>query len=323
MKKYLLTTVLLFAIGISATYAQHITIPDANLRAALKTKFPSAFNVNDEMNTTDNSITSTTSLVLYNQNISDVGSVIQYFRSLKHLNIAKNNLSTLTSLPSTLNFLYCYNNQLTSLPTLPNALTYLECGNNELEKLPSLPSGLKELHCYNNNLISLPNLPNTLTTLMCYKNSLTSLPTLPNSLIEMYCHDNTLTTLPNLPNGLKYLQAPYNCFTTPPTNTTTASIVFVVSPNSSNCPITALNENESSPLSIYPNPTTTGELTINLGTNNATVGVFNLDGTYLTNIVTSYANTTAQLTLPDTKGMYLIRISELNGEVSYHKVVKE
>ena len=51
--------------------------------------------------------------------------------------------------------LYCSNNQLTSLPTLPQTLEELGCYNNQITSLPTLPQNLQKLYCYNNTIFEI------------------------------------------------------------------------------------------------------------------------------------------------------------------------
>jgi len=119
------------------------------------------------------------------------------------LNCHDNQLTSLLSLPPSLERLDCSSNKLTSLPPLPSTLKKLYCYDNLLTSLPDLPFTLKELYCPNNQLTSLPDLP-ALKELYCHTNQLTSLPPLPSSLKELYCYDNLLTEYPDLPWGLKH-----------------------------------------------------------------------------------------------------------------------
>ncbi|MBK9634728.1 MAG: leucine-rich repeat domain-containing protein [Bacteroidetes bacterium] len=50
-------------------------------------------------------------------------------------------ITEVASLPAQLR-LVCFNNQLRSLPSLPSSLNYLNCENNQITSLPSLPSSL-------------------------------------------------------------------------------------------------------------------------------------------------------------------------------------
>jgi Leucine-rich repeat (LRR) protein len=78
-----------------------------------------------------------------------------------------NQLTTLPSLPPSLDFMMCDGNQLTVLPELPLHLTYLSCSCNQLTFLPSLPHELNKLYCSSNLLEMIPELPSTLVGLAC------------------------------------------------------------------------------------------------------------------------------------------------------------
>ena len=51
-----------------------------------------------------------------------------------------------------------------------NDIIYLKCSYNKLTSLPTLPSSLEELICRSNNLTSLPILPSSLEELSCWNN---------------------------------------------------------------------------------------------------------------------------------------------------------
>ena len=164
---------------------------------------------------------------------------IQYFKSLRYLLcnqasltsipslpasldtliLQQNPLAALPALPDNLTYLICSSDQLTSLPAnLPNTLTYLDCSYNPLYNLPALPSNLLMLRCYGDSLTGLPALPSTLTYLSCgYNHSLTSLPTLPNSITTIDCSHGVLTSLPALPTSLVDLYCENNKLTSLPT----------------------------------------------------------------------------------------------------------
>ena len=72
------------------------------------------------------------------------------------LNINDNKLTSLPSLPSTLNTLECYNNQLTDLPTLPTNLMYLRAANNAFTSL-TLYGGGKLLGGYEDRALGIKN----------------------------------------------------------------------------------------------------------------------------------------------------------------------
>ena len=138
------------------------------------------------------------------------------FKNLKELYCSFNKLSSLPTLPESLEILYCSYNQLTSLPDLTRLknLKILHCNYNQLTSLPTtLSQSLKTLYCTDNQITALPDLCRlqNLEELNCSNNQLTSLPTiLPESLETLYCFDNQLTYLPILPEKTIYLYYPNN-----------------------------------------------------------------------------------------------------------------
>lgn len=175
----------------------YVTIPDANFVAWLTTNIPSAMNGN-QMDTSSIAVKTLPNIVVGNSFIHDLTG-LQYFSALTNLDCEDNQLTSLPSLPNSLQSLICYNNQLSSLPVLPDSLQTLFCYNNQLSNLPNLPNLLVQLACGNNLLTSLPALPNSLQELWCEDNQLMNLPVLPNSLWKLYCPNNHLTNLPALP----------------------------------------------------------------------------------------------------------------------------
>ena len=169
-----------------------VTIPDSQFAAWLQANIPSAMNGN-LMDTSNLAVTTRTSIVVERDSIMDL-SGIQYFHSLITLNFGNGNYSSI-------------NNSLTSLPTLPESLDTLICNFNHLTSFPTLPSTLKYLDCSYNYLTPLPNLPNSLITLICYSNQFWSLPSLPSSLSYLDCSLNLLNNLPALPNSLLTLRS--------------------------------------------------------------------------------------------------------------------
>ena len=250
MKKIIAILLICIAANIGAK-AQFVTIPDANFKAFLQNKYPTAFNGAGLMDTTNSLILAATDLSCGFKSIASLDGV-QYFNNLKTLYCKDNNLTSLPKLPSTLIMLSCDNNLLLSLPVLPNKmrsiscdynqltslpimpdsmavftcthnnitslptlkpiLKYLYCSNNPLSSLPTLPSKLQYLHCSSNQLTSLPSFSNILYDLICDYNLLTSIPSLPSTLNSMSCGNNLLTTLPILPASLKYLYCNNNQF---------------------------------------------------------------------------------------------------------------
>ena len=108
---------------------------------------------------------------------------------------------------SALKSLNCSNNQLTSLGTLPTNIEEIFCRNNKFTELTisDLPK-LNTLDVSNNTLLySLIADRNALTSLnysscpltmfSCVRNQLTSLPTMPSSIETIYCGANKFTTL--------------------------------------------------------------------------------------------------------------------------------
>lgn len=256
MKKLLLF--FLFLISKQSIGQTYVLIPDANFASYLQSVVPTAMSGN-LLDITNTLVTTTTqTLSVQSLSISNL-SGIQYFSSLNYLNCAVNSLTSLPTLPNTLQTLYCGGNPLTSLPTLPNNLTYLSCptcnlsslptlppnltylicSGNHFPNLPSLPTNLTYLQCggYNNSMTSLPVLPNTLTYLNCNNGFLTSLPALPNSLTQLHCSGNQLTSLPPLPSSLNTLRCDDNsiaCFPIFP-NSITNSANFSINLNPYNC----------------------------------------------------------------------------------------
>ena len=93
--------------------------------------------------------------------------------------------------------LYCSDNKLSSLPTLPQTLEKLYCSGNKLASLPNLTrlKNLKELDCCNNQLSSLPTLPENLKELYCFDNKLTYLPTLPEKIVYLIYWNNPICNI--------------------------------------------------------------------------------------------------------------------------------
>jgi hypothetical protein len=189
--KFSLLFISIFFFFFSVSDAQYVTIPDHNFRIFLKSNFPKCFNLDEQMDTTCSGIINQGSIVIANQNISDIDG-IQYFDAL--------------------NTLICTKNNLTYLPKLPDNLKILVCPRNQLKKLPALPSGLNALLCTSNKLNYLPRLPSSITELGCDSNELLSLPELPLELLSLRCTNNELKNLPVLPNKLNTLDASGNCF---------------------------------------------------------------------------------------------------------------
>ena len=215
-KSFLITCIflsLLFNKG-EVIFAQTVTIPDTNFASFLHTIIPSAISGN-QLDTSSSVVKHLTNITAELHHISSLEGV-QYFTSLTYLDCSYNNLTSLPTLPNSLQVLGCGTNSLTSLPILPNRLSCLNCTNCSLTVLPNLPNTLKQLSCGGNLLTSLPTLPNSLDTLNCSGNPLTNLPALPNSLQMLWCSYSQLTNLPALPNSLQYLLCNNNQLTSLP-----------------------------------------------------------------------------------------------------------
>ena len=128
----------------------------------------------------------------------------------KELDLSHLELTTLPTLPDTLEVLRCESNKLTSIPRLPSNLKNMYCSDNNLRSFTTFPKSLRILYCLDNQLTALPTLPDGLIKLYCTGNELTSLPTLPNSLKVLHCDHNKLTSLPILSNSLKSFQCSNN-----------------------------------------------------------------------------------------------------------------
>ena len=198
-----------------------VTIPDSQFAAWLQANIPSAMNGN-LMDTSNLAVTTRTSIVVERDSIMDL-SGIQYFHSLITLNFGNgnyssinNSLTSLPTLPESLDTLICNFNHLTSFPTLPSTLKYLDCSYNYLTPLPNLPNSLITLICYSNQFWSLPSLPSSLSYLDCSLNLLNNLPALPNSLLTLRCQGCDLSALPTLPNALQVLDCSMNQITSLP-----------------------------------------------------------------------------------------------------------
>jgi uncharacterized repeat protein (TIGR01451 family) len=196
--------------------AQMVYLPDTNFRNKLINLGYGSCITGDSIDSGCALVTNATNLNVGNSNISDLQG-IQSFINLDTLYCKNNILTSLPSLPDSLQILDCNNNFIISLPALPANLKRLWCGYNPLDSLPStLPGLLELLSCDSNLLDNLPSLPNSLTILYCSYNNFTSLPPLPPSLKLLVCYDDNLTSLPSLPASLTKLKCWNNQLTTLP-----------------------------------------------------------------------------------------------------------
>ena len=130
-------------------------------------------------------------------------------QGLTSIDCSNHSISDLTgiNLLTYLTSLNCSSNSLTSLPTLPSSLQTIDCSSNRLSGSLSITSrsslkslnvsyntGLTTLNCYSNALTTLNvNGCSSLTTLNCGSNQLTSLGNLPSSLQTIDCSSNRLS----------------------------------------------------------------------------------------------------------------------------------
>ena len=190
---------------------ENFVVNDLNFRAFLQENHPEIF-INDSL-LDINSCYNITSIDCSSSGISSIDG-IQYFENLTHLNCSYNQLNQLPELPPNLTFLnasHCVN--LSTIESLPHSLEFIDCSYNQINVLPDLPSNLIQLYCAVNTLNTLPNLPYNLTHIDCSFNNLTSLPYLPENLAHINCSYNELTSLPDLPTELGLLyNNPLNIF---------------------------------------------------------------------------------------------------------------
>ena len=166
----------------------------------------------------DRTIESVTSIDVSNKGIANAKG-LEMFVNLTSLNVADNNLTSLTVTPyKSLEKLYCQNNQLSYLnPTNNRKLTELNCSDNQLTALNLLNNTeLTVLQCGGNQLAEL-NLSNNkeLTELLCNNNQLTTL-NLANhtKLTGLDCRANQLPSLTLACNEtLEYLICIHNKLT--------------------------------------------------------------------------------------------------------------
>lgn len=210
MKKY---SLLLAFLGLAnvVIFGQHI--PDSNFAAAIRSNCPSCIDSSD--NLTANA-TTCAYLNVTGQNVSDLTG-LSGFPALETLVLNNNAITSIPSLPNTLEYLHCKQNLLTSLPaSLPASLIHIDCAANVITALPTLPPILRTLTCDSNQITALPVLPNTLEAIFCSHNLLTALPTLPDSLENLACNYNQITHLPALPSKTQIILSVSNQLTSLP-----------------------------------------------------------------------------------------------------------
>ena len=221
MMKTIYITLVALSSMLFAQAQNYVTIPDSNFVKYLTKTIPSAMNGN-KMDINSSAVKNLTVIDVENLKIADITGV-EYFSSLITLDCGNgqtpttpNVITSLPTLPQSLQELDCSNNKLTSLPALPNTMIHLSCAHNNITQLPTLPSSLLVLFCEYNKLTSIPTLPQQLVTLWCFMNQLTGLPQLPGTLRNLACHWCKITSLPSLPNSLLNLECFWNELTSLP-----------------------------------------------------------------------------------------------------------
>jgi uncharacterized repeat protein (TIGR01451 family) len=207
-------TLLCFLFTITFLHAQWVSIPDNNFGAYLTTNFPNCMQgdplVGYQMDITCSDIVFATTVDCAGLYIADLTG-IEYFTSLKTLYCLNNTLTSLPTLPNSIEYLDCSNNQLfPSILSLPSSLRDFNCSNNGLQSIAiSSAPVLRTLNCTNNNIMNLDNMSDSIESIDCSNNWLLTLTNFSARLTTFNCSDNSLNTFPPLPLGLTDLIA-YN-----------------------------------------------------------------------------------------------------------------
>jgi hypothetical protein len=214
MKKLLLLLSFVLAFPVSA---QIVNIPDTNLKAELLDYVPSIDTNNDnEIQMSEALIP--TQLFLTSANISSLTG-IEAFTNLTFLNVAGNNLTTVTlnGLVNLNGFNADYNqltsfsmgnadglatlslndNNLATLDLSGKTVNYVSCTHNNMIQLTLNDAEIQQLHCENNALTSLDLLfMSSLQKLFCYSNQITELNFANNVMLQrVECQNNPITGL--------------------------------------------------------------------------------------------------------------------------------
>ncbi len=239
MKKlFTIITALCFVLSFQKSIAQNFTVNDHRLEVYLVQNYPgcvtSAAGVTPvTFNSQCPAILNEDSLDFSQKGIADFNG-LQYFTSLRYLNVYRNTVWGPDSLPLPASLKALIFVEINRgghpfvLPSLPMGLEWLDCSENGLSDdipttLPPLPASLKYLNCANNNLTGVITLPPALDTLIClgngrfidqvitsYYTGITGFTSLPATLKYLDCFDNLLTSLPPLPASLTYLDCSNN-----------------------------------------------------------------------------------------------------------------
>ncbi len=213
----------------SETHAQGIYLGDSYLHLYVESNYPSCTYPDGTIDITCPDIINEDSLDLSGMNFVSLEG-IQYFTSLRYLDISNNSNELPTSIPfpNSLKVLKCRNIYYQfRLNSLPPELEYYDCsrisnglGSPAQIPLPPLPATLRYLNCSNNFYSGIINVPPVMDTLICSGNGkglnsttftgITGFTSFPPSLKYLDCSDNVITTLPALPSSLTYLNCSSN-----------------------------------------------------------------------------------------------------------------
>lgn len=176
-----------------------IPIDEARFPDAIFREYVKRFDTNSDGTLSEAEIENVTKIDVLGLGISSLEGV-EYFKTLKRLNCAGNQLTTLDVNGCTaLQWLNCDNNQLTVLDVSGcTILQELDCSDNQLTALDvSGCTALQELDCFNNQLIALDVSKNTaLKSLGLYNNRLTFIDVSINTKLSyLNCEKNRITML--------------------------------------------------------------------------------------------------------------------------------
>ncbi|MEO6669516.1 MAG: hypothetical protein ABIN36_08570 [Ferruginibacter sp.] len=210
MKYFLLYFFLVFILNASSK-AQYVTIPDANLRSQLQTKYPSCFNAAQMMDTSCAAIVNATNLYISVEPIIMNWEGYQYFKNLYSAGFQGSASAgageTLPNLPATLKRLsVVFMPSLMNFPPLPAGLERLEVNDHTTGIIASLPNSIRYIDLSFSYIQSLPTLPSSLDTLKLHLCNVYTLPALPSRLKYLEFGSTGISTLPALPASLRYLE---------------------------------------------------------------------------------------------------------------------
>ena len=136
-----------------------------------------------------------TQLDISGSGLSEFPADIHLYTKLTHLNISKNNFTSLKGCPAQILYLTCSNNPIESLEFCPPNLLGLACDNTLIPSLQFCPKTLNNLFCKKCRLTSLAFCPPGVKFLACGQNKITSLAHCPPSVVKLWCEFNHITTI--------------------------------------------------------------------------------------------------------------------------------